>query len=103
MVVVEGVSRSLYPNINIWQVSRPVVEDYLRRNVGPRAFLNDLARTVQVLGRFGPKLPEIVEGLLVRQSAPPPEPPRRAPIAPLFWALGGSAITAAAIWVGTLI
>jgi ubiquinone biosynthesis protein len=52
-----GVSRSLYPNINIWEVARPVVEDYIRRNIGPRALLNDLVRTAQVLGRFGPKLP----------------------------------------------
>jgi ubiquinone biosynthesis protein len=103
MVVVEGVSRSLYPNINIWQVASPVVESYIRRNVGPRALINDLVRTAQVLGRFGPKLPELVEKLLVQQSARPPDPPRRSPFQPLFWALGGSAITAAAIWVGTLL
>jgi ubiquinone biosynthesis protein len=103
MVVVEGVSRSLYPNINIWQVASPVVEDYIRRNIGPRALLNDLLRTARVLGRFGPKLPEIVESVLVQRSQPPAQPDRRTPLAPLFWALGGSAITAAAIWIGTLI
>jgi len=103
MVVVEGVSRSLYPNINIWEVASPVVEDYIRRNIGLRALVNDLVRTVQVLGRFGPKMPELVERLLVQQGAAPPEPPRRSPIAPLLWALGGSAITATAIWFGTLL
>jgi ubiquinone biosynthesis protein len=103
MVVVEGVSRSLYPNINIWEVASPVVEDYIRRNIGPRALLNDLVRTAQVLGRFGPKLPELVEGLLVERNARPDEPEGRGPLAPLFWALAGSAITAAAIWVGTLL
>ena len=30
MVVVEGVARTLNPNMNIWQVSQPVVEDYIR-------------------------------------------------------------------------
>ncbi|MCU0854637.1 MAG: 2-polyprenylphenol 6-hydroxylase [Rhodobacteraceae bacterium] len=103
MVVVEGVSRSLYPNINIWQVASPVVEDYIRRNIGPRALLNDLVRTAQVLGRFGPKLPEIVEALLVQRGQQPEPQDRRTPLSPLFWALGGSAITAAAIWIGTLI
>ena len=39
MVVVEGVARSLDPHINIWQVARPVVEDYVRRNIGPQALL----------------------------------------------------------------
>jgi ubiquinone biosynthesis protein len=103
MVVVEGVSRSLNPNINIWEVARPVVEDYIRSNVGPRAFVADLVRTVQVLGRFGPKLPAIVERLLVEQGERQPDPPGRNPVPPLLWALGGSAITAAAIWIGTLI
>ena len=103
MVVVEGVARSLNPNINIWQVARPVVEDYIRRNVGPRALLTDLVRTAQVLGRFGPKLPEMVESLLMQQGRRPAEPPPRNALPPLLWALGGSAVTAAAIWIGTLI
>jgi ubiquinone biosynthesis protein len=103
MVVVEGVSRSLNPNINIWQVASPVVEDYIRSNVGPRALFNDLFRTVQVLGRFGPKLPEIVEGLLVQGNGQTPEPPNRKPGSPVLWALGGSVVTAAAIWLGSLL
>jgi ubiquinone biosynthesis protein len=103
MVVVEGVSRSLYPNINIWEVARPVVEDYIRTNIGPRALLNDLVRTAQVLGRFGPKLPALVEGLLVKGNARPVEPEVRSTYAPLVWALAGSAVTAAAIWAGTLL
>lgn len=81
MVVVEGVARSLDPHINIWQVARPVVEDYVRRNIGPQALLRDLVNTVQVLGRFGPKLPLIAERLLSDQAerplAPVAEPARR--------------------------
>jgi ubiquinone biosynthesis protein len=66
MVVVEGVSRSLNPSINIWKVARPVVEDYISRNLGPAAFARDLARAVQVLARFGPHLPNAIETTLVR-------------------------------------
>jgi ubiquinone biosynthesis protein len=71
MVVVEGVARSLDPHINIWQVARPIVEDYVRRNVGPQALARDLMRAAQVLGRFGPKLPQIAEALLIRQIEEP--------------------------------
>jgi ubiquinone biosynthesis protein len=77
MVVVEGVARSLNPSINIWQVARPVVESYIRRNVGPQALFRDLARTAQVLGRFGPKLPQLAEALLARQSEFPVSQPQR--------------------------
>lgn len=68
MVVVEGVARSLNPNINIWQSARPVVELYIRENVGPQALLRDLVRTVRVLGRFGPRLPQLAQNLLIRQT-----------------------------------
>ncbi len=71
MVVVEGVSRSLDPHINIWEVARPIVESYIKENVGPKALVRDLALTVQVLARFGPKLPQMVEDLLIRQSEEP--------------------------------
>ena len=77
MVVVEGVSRSLYPQINIWQVAKPTVEAYIRESIGPKAFLRDLGKTVRVLSRFGPKLPMIAERLLTEQSiGPVPEPKR---------------------------
>ncbi len=77
MVVVEGVSRSLNPQINIWEVARPIVEDYIKDNIGPKALLRDLTRTVQVLSRFGPLLPRMAEKALMLQSQPPPVPSLR--------------------------
>lgn len=89
MVVVEGVSRSLNPQINIWQVARPIVEDYIRESIGPRAFIRDLAKTARVLSRFGPKLPMIAERLLTEQSkTPAPPPPRRGWVALLLLGVG---------------
>jgi ubiquinone biosynthesis protein len=70
MVVVEGVARSLDPNINIWEVARPVVEDYIKSSIGPRAVLSDLTKTARVLARFGPRLPALVEAALIAQSGP---------------------------------
>lgn len=75
MVVVEGVARSLDPHMNIWQVARPVVEDYIKKSIGPRAILSDLAKTGRVLARFGPRLPGLVEAALIRQAEPPEPPP----------------------------
>ncbi len=84
MVVVEGVARSLNPNINIWQAARPIVERYITENIGPRALLRDLARTVRVVGRFGPRLPQLAEALLIRQTEPAPPPPRRSSLPTLL-------------------
>ncbi len=68
MVVVEGVARSLHPNVNIWQASRPVVEDYIRSSIGPRAVFRDFSKTLQVISRFGPRVPSLVEAALLQQS-----------------------------------
>ena len=72
MVVVEGVARSMDPHINIWEVARPTVEDYIKESIGPKALLRDLGKTAMVLARFGPRLPELAETALIRQSNPKP-------------------------------
>ncbi|MFK7877759.1 MAG: 2-polyprenylphenol 6-hydroxylase [Paracoccaceae bacterium] len=79
MVVVEGVARSLNPQINIWEVASPIVTEYITKSVGPRAIVSDLYKTARVLSRFGPKLPGLVETALIRQSIPQPEE------RPSFW------------------
>ena len=96
MVVVEGVARSLDPRINIWEVARPVVEDYIRQSIGPKAVLADLSKTAQVLVRFGPRLPGLVQAALIRQARDR-EPVRRQSSIPLIFcallgALGGAAL-----------
>jgi ubiquinone biosynthesis protein len=100
MVVVEGVARSLDPQINIWQVARPVVEDYIRREMGPRATLRDLGRTAMVLSRYGPRLPGLVEAALIRQAAPAPAPPPHRWRERALWVTGGVAAGAGAVLVG---
>jgi ubiquinone biosynthesis protein len=70
MVVVEGVGRSLNPAMNMWETARPVVTDYIRSNLGPAAVARDLAATVRVLARFGPRLPQMAEAALVQASTP---------------------------------
>jgi ubiquinone biosynthesis protein len=100
MVVVEGVARCLNPQINIWRDARPVVESYIKDNVGPKALLRDLQKTVMVLARFGPKLPRLVEAQLVRQSQPDPVPAKAGTAHPVLWVLLGAGLTLTGIFVG---
>ena len=99
MVVVEGVARSLDPQVNIWQVARPIVEGYIKQNVGPRALLRDLVRTARVLARFGPKLPRLVEDRLFRVEVQT-VPPLRAPGGAVLWFLAGAAVALAGAALG---
>jgi ubiquinone biosynthesis protein len=101
MVVVEGVARSLNPNINIWQVASPIVSGYISQSLGPKAMLADIARAARVMARFGPRLPGLVENALMRQSAPP-TPARKPRKAMLLVALGTGVIVGAAVATLTL-
>ena len=103
MVVVEGVARGLDPHINIWQVARPVVESYVSRNVGPLALLRDLAQTARVLGRFGPRLPRIVEAALIRQAEVPAPVNTRARPFGLRASLLALVIFGLGIWLGKIL
>jgi ubiquinone biosynthesis protein len=97
MVVVEGVARSLNPHTNIWEVARPVVEDYIKQSIGPRAVAADLMKTARVLARFGPRLPVLVENLLIAQANPPEADTRPGRRALLWPALAGAVAGAALI------
>jgi ubiquinone biosynthesis protein len=68
MVVVEGVARSLDPQANIWTAAKPVVEDWMRDNLGPKAVARDLRDAALVLTRYAPRLPELAERLLTREG-----------------------------------
>ena len=99
MVVVEGVARSLDPHINIWQVAHPIVESYIKENIGPRALLRDLSQTVRVIARFGPKLPQFAEEFLVRQAEETPKKACGGAVRPVLWAFVGAGLATAAIWL----
>ena len=45
MVVVEGVARKLYPETNIWEVSKPVLEDWLKNLKGPKKTIDTAINT----------------------------------------------------------
>ena len=106
MVVVEGVSRSLNPQINIWSVAQPVVAEYVRKNVGPQALARDLARTAQVLARFGPRLPALAERALIearRTSDAASSLPKRPELRPAMWMAFGAALTGAGVLLAAVI
>ncbi|MEC9311277.1 MAG: 2-polyprenylphenol 6-hydroxylase, partial [Pseudomonadota bacterium] len=101
MVVVEGVARSLSPQLNIWEVARPVVEAYIRRNLGPRAFARDLGKTAEVLARFGPRLPHLVQNALVQQMTSMETNRRKGERRPYVWLISGAILGAAVAGVAS--
>jgi ubiquinone biosynthesis protein len=103
MVVVEGVARGLDPRINIWEVAKPIVESYIKQNVGPKALLRDLGKTARVMARFGPRLPAMVERALIRQTEEKTAPPAANPWRWATFGLAGVLVFGAGLWIGTVL
>ena len=61
MVLVEGVSRDLDPDLDIWTVSEPVVSEWLKRQAGPVGRIEELRDHGTRLLGFVARLPSIAE------------------------------------------
>lgn len=53
---IEGVGRQIYPELDIWMTATPILERWMKKQVGPRAFLR---RVRDNLPYWSEKLPEI--------------------------------------------
>ncbi|MBL8700929.1 MAG: 2-polyprenylphenol 6-hydroxylase [Alphaproteobacteria bacterium] len=60
MLVCEGVGRTLNPEVNMWALARPLIEDWMRDNRGPAARAMEFARGA--LGRLD-TLPTLITNL----------------------------------------
>jgi ubiquinone biosynthesis protein len=63
MVQVEGVARRLDPQHDIWAAARPVVERWIRRELGPEGVARDLAADVRRLRAAVRRLPGALQDL----------------------------------------
>jgi ubiquinone biosynthesis protein len=60
MVVVEGVSRSLDPKLDMWSTAEPVVREWIERNLGPAGRIDDAGKSLAEIGRFAGQVPELL-------------------------------------------
>ena len=61
MVTVEGVARKLHPETNIWEISRPVLEDWIKNVKSPKATLDTAINTsAEILKRI-PDFPNFMD------------------------------------------
>jgi len=61
MVVVEGVARKLYPETNIWEVSKPVLEDWLKNLKSPKSTIDTALNTSAEIIKRIPDFPGLMD------------------------------------------
>ena len=60
MVIVEGVARALDPEFDIWESSRPVIEQWMLDHLGPEARLREAAEGFSSLGKLAQNFPQLL-------------------------------------------
>jgi len=77
MLMAEGVSRRLDPSLNIWTLAQPLIDAWMRENLGPEARLRegieDVLRGLRQLPALADTLERTTEGLATGQIRLHPE------------------------------
>jgi ubiquinone biosynthesis protein len=61
MVVVEGVARSLDPELNLWTAAEPIARDWVEANLGVAGRLREAGAGAETLGRVLGEVPRLLE------------------------------------------
>jgi ubiquinone biosynthesis protein len=57
---IEGLGRQLYPDLDLWNTAKPFLERWLRKQLGPRAFLRKMREYAPYWAEKLPEIPELV-------------------------------------------
>ncbi len=84
LLAIEGLGRELYPDLDLWQTAKPILEQWMQRRMSLRGHIERLIDQWPQLSDDLALLPEalhrIVHDIVERPASPPPEPapqPRR--------------------------
>lgn len=73
LLTVEGLARELYPDLDLWQTAGPLLENWMKTQVGPRAFLRQLRSEGPYLLEKLPELPDLLYRVLSKEMNSPSE------------------------------
>jgi ubiquinone biosynthesis protein len=63
LLQIEGLGRQLYPDLDLWETAKPIMEDWMRQRLGPVATLERMRAQIPTLAET---LPELAHQLLRR-------------------------------------
>jgi len=60
LLVVEGLGRQLYPDLDLWSTAKPFLEQWVRDEIGPKAFFNQLKLNLPFFTEQLPHIPRLL-------------------------------------------
>ena len=65
---VEGLGRELYPDLDLWETARPILEEWMRERVSGRAIVERLREQLPEVGETLQEFPQVVHAILQRAA-----------------------------------
>lgn len=59
LLYIEGLGRQLYPELDLWATAKPFLEDWMKDQIGPRAWLNTVQQEAPGWLEYLPKIPKL--------------------------------------------
>ncbi|CAM2742321.1 ubiquinone biosynthesis regulatory protein kinase UbiB [Legionella worsleiensis] len=69
LLAVEGLGRQLYPDLDLWVTAKPFLEKWLRQQIGPKNFLNQLKQNLPFFTEQLPHMPKLIFDVLELKKA----------------------------------
>lgn len=60
LLAIEGLGRQLYPELDLWATAKPYLEKWVREQVGPKAFFEQLQQNIPFFAEQLPHMPKLI-------------------------------------------
>ncbi len=70
---IEGLGRQLDPELDLWQTAKPILEQWMKEQIGWRGFIDRLKVEAPQYAHILPALPRLVQQALAARAEPPPD------------------------------
>jgi ubiquinone biosynthesis protein len=70
---IEGLGRQLDPNLDLWQTAKPILEQWVKEQIGWRGFLDKIKAEAPQYAQILPALPRLLQQSLSNRAEPAPD------------------------------
>ncbi len=67
LFAIEGLGRQLYPELNLWDTAKPFLEKWVKNQLGPKTFLEQVKENIPFMVEQLPHMPKLLNDVLVNQ------------------------------------
>ncbi len=64
LLYIEGLGRQLYPELDLWTTAKPYLEEWMKQQVGPQAFMRKLKKNLPKMTEYAADMPILLHKVL---------------------------------------